>query len=265
MKTVKLRNRCRGCTAFKKYSYVFKLIVRLFQWRKRASSRLKPYKLCNQKRMKMMATLCIDDINSNKLMRPEKKNVRTNKPKCQEHPTQKLATTINSSLQSVTNLCYSNNCLSNNTSPTGCELSPVSSLPSISKLSVFNNTLSSISLLSIATPLSGYEDSVLQRNLPPLRESTSPLDRSGTVPMIKVKKYDKFLFDRQQYSKMYGRKVLNDQSLYSLALRCMETAHLSCHKKSWMQQLQVAVSLGKSNVVHPKITVNKSRSHNSML
>ena len=266
MKTVKLRNRCRGCTAFKKYSYVFKLTVRLFQWRKRASSRLKPYKLCKQKRMKMMATLCIDDINSNRLMRPEKKNVRTNKLKYQEHPTQKLATTsINSSLQSATKFCYGNNCLSNNTSPTGCELSPVSSLPSISKSSVFNNTLSSISLLSVATPLSGYEDSILQRSLPPLRESTSPLDRSGTVPMIKVKKYDKFLFDRQQYSKMYGRKVLNDQSLYSLALRCMETAHLSCHKKSWMQQLQVAVSLGKSNVVHPKITVNKSRSHNIML
>ena len=265
MKTVKLRSRCRGCTVFKKYSYVFKLIVKLVRWRKLASSRLKPYKLYKQKRMKMMANLRIEDMNSSRLMRPEKKNVQTNKPKYQEHPTQKLAATYTSFNAKLQSTCYGNNCLSNNTSPTSCELSPVSSIPSISKSSVFSSTLNSMSLLSTATPLSGYEDSSLQKGLPPLRDSTSPLDKSGAVPKIKVKKYDKYLFDRQHYNKMYGSKVLNNQSLYSLALRCMETAHLSCHKKSWMQQLQVAVSLGKSNVVHPKITVNKSRSHNSFL
>lgn len=263
MKTVKLRSRCRGCTAFKKYSYAFKLIVKLVRWRKLASSRLKPYKLCKQKRLKMMGNLCMEDMDSNWLMRPEKKNVQTNKLKYHEHPTQKLAAnSFNASLQPTS---YGSNCLSNNTSPTSCELSPVSSIPSISKSSVFSTTLSSMSLLSTAMPLSGYKDSGLQKGLPPLRDSTSPLDRSGAVPTIKVKKYDKYLFDRQQYNKMYGSKVLNDQSLYSLALRCMETAHLSCHKKSWMQKLQVAVSLGKSNVVHPKITVNKSRSNNSLL
>ena len=263
MKTVKLRSRCRGCTAFKKYSYAFKLIVKLVRWRKLASSRLKPYKLCKQKRLKMMGHLCMEDMDSNWLMRPEKKNVQTNKLKYHEHPTQKLAAnSFNASLQPTS---YGSNCLSNNTSPTSCELSPVSSIPSISKSSVFSTTLSSMSLLSTAMPLSGYKDSGLQKGLPPLRDSTSPLDRSGAVPTIKVKKYDKYLFDRQQYNKMYGSKVLNDQSLYSLALRCMETAHLSCHKKSWMQKLQVAVSLGKSNVVHPKITVNKSRSNNSLL
>ena len=51
---------------------------------------------------------------------------------------------------------------------------------------------------------------------------------------------------------IYGEKVLNNQSLYSLALRCMETASLSYQRKSWMQQLQMAVSLGKNNVIHPK-------------
>ena len=51
MKTVKLRNRSRWSTAFRRYSYIFKLIVRLVQWRKIASLRLKPYKLSKQKRM----------------------------------------------------------------------------------------------------------------------------------------------------------------------------------------------------------------------
>lgn len=253
MKTVKFRNRSRGSTAFRKYSYIFKLIIKLIQWRKLASSRLKPYKLSKRKRMKMMANMCIDDMHSSRLMKPEKNNVQINKPKYQEYPTQRLAaTSFDSSLQ------YSSNRLCNNTSPTSCKLSPVSSIPSISKSSVFGNTSNSMCLQSIASPISEYADG-LQKCLPPLRDSTSPLDRSGAVPTIKVKKYDKFLFDRQQYKRMYGKKVLKDQSLYSLALRCMETAHMSCHKKSWMQQLQVAVSLGKSNVLHPKIDCKTSK------
>lgn len=252
MKSVKLRSRCRGSTAFRKYSYLFKLIVKLIQWRKTASLRLKPYKLSKHKRLKM----CIDDMHSNRLMRLEKNNSQRNKPKYRKYPTQQLAAaSFDPSLRSISNSCCSKNCLSNNTSPTSCKLSSVSSIPSISKSIAFSNTLSSMPLLSTASPLSEYEAS-LQESLPPLRDSISPLDRNGAVPMIRVKKYDKFLFDRQQYSTMYGKKVLNDQSLYSLALRCMETAHLSCQKKSWRHQLQVAVSLGKSNVIHPKIAAN---------
>jgi len=255
MKTVKLRSRS---AAFTKYSYTFKLVVRLVRWRKVASSRLKPYKLNAQKRMTMTAHakrgMFIDGIHDNRLMSPERNNVQIYKPKYQEHSTKPptAAMCFDSNPQSVSCLRYMNNHLSNNTSPTTCKLPTVSSSPSIrTSVSSFNPNCMT-SLLSITSSLNEFEDSQ-QMKFPPLRDSTSPLDRSGAAPTIKVKKYDKFLFDRQHYNKVYRRNMLNNQSLYSLALRCMETANSSCHKKSWMHQLQVAVSLGKSNVMKPKM------------
>lgn len=257
MKTVKLRNRSRGSTAFRRYSYIFKLIVRLVQWRKITSLRLKPYKLSKQKTLTMIANMCITDgIHNNRLTRPERNNLQKNKPKYQEYPTdhQPLAsasTSCDSNTRAISYLHHTKNCFNNNMSPTGCKLPAVLSLPDISSSSVVNGTLSSASAVVMASPLSENKDGV-QKILPPIRDSVSPLDRSRSIPTIKVKKYDKFLFDKQQYNRVYGEKVLNNQSLYSLAMRCMETASLSCQKKSWMQQLQVAVSLGKSNVIHPK-------------
>ena len=80
MKTVKLRNRSRWSTAFRRYSYIFKLIVRLVQWRKIASLRLKPYKLSKRKRMTIIANVClIDDIHNNSSMSPEGNNLQINK------------------------------------------------------------------------------------------------------------------------------------------------------------------------------------------
>ena len=257
MKTVKLRNRSRGSTAFRRYGYIFKLIVRLVHWRKIASLRLKPYKLSKQKTITMIANMCItDDIHNNRLMRPERNNLQINKPEYHEHPTdhQTLASPFTScdSKPPVTSyLHHTKNCFSNNTSLTGCELPAILSLPSISSSSVFSGASSSTSALVMTSPLSKNKDGQ-QQILPQIRDSMSPIDRSRSIPTIRVKKYDKFLFDKQQYNRVYGEKVLNNQSLYSLALRCMETASLSCQKKSWMQQLQMAVSLGKSNVIHPK-------------
>lgn len=257
MKTVKLRTRS---VAFTKFSYTFKLVVRLIQWRKTASSKLKPYKLNKHKKITVSAHakrgMFIDGIHDSSLMSPESNNTQITKSKYQEYLTKPLTAStgnnVDANLHSMTCLRYTNN-LNNSTSPTihtaGCnsyKLSAVSSFPNISRRSSFSSLAS----------LSQREDSE-PKSLPPLRHSTSPLDRSGAAPTIKVKKYDQFLFDRKQYKKMYRKKVLNNQSLFSLALRCMETANLSCHKKSWMQQLQVAVSLGKSNVLQPKIATNK--------
>ena len=251
MKTVKLRNRWRGSTAFRKYSYIFKLIVKLVQWRKTASLRLKPYKLNTQKRMTLIANISnmyLMDHTHNMLINHEISNVQINKPKYQRHPTEHepLKTATKSRDPNISYLCYSQN-----TSPNNCKLSTISSLPSINSLSVFNVASSSASVLTTSSSLSENKDS-LKMSLPPLRNSTSPLGRSTAIPTIKIKKYDKFLSDRLQYNSIYGRKVLNNQSLHSLALQCMETANLSCKRKSWMQQLQVAMSLGKSNVTHPK-------------
>ena len=258
MRTVRLRNRSRGSTALRRYSYIFKLIVRLVQWRKIASLRLKPYKLSKRKIITMIANMCImDDIHNDRLMRPERNNLQINKPECQEYLTDYQAltsvfTSCDSNTQAISYLHGSKNCSSNNVSPTGCELPAVLSLPSISSSLVFSGALSSTSAaLMMASPLNENRDG-LQNILPTIKSFMSPIDRSKSIPTIRVKKYDKFLFDKQQYNKVYGEKVLNNQSLYSLALRCMETANLSCQKKSWMQQLQMAVSLGKSNVTHPK-------------
>ena len=254
MKTVKLRNRYRGFTAFRRYNYIFKLIVRLIQWRKIASLRLKPYKL--SKRKKMIADMCImDDMHNNRLMSPGGNNVQINKSKYQNYLTDHPPLgSCDFNPRAISYLHHTKICLSNNTSPTSCKLSTVSSLPSIiSSSAIFGGASSSTSrsAFTIVSPLSESKDG-LHKSLPPLKDSTSPIDRSTSISTIRVKKYDKFLFDKKQYNKVYGEKVLNNQSLYSLALRCMETASLSCQRKSWMQQLQMAVSLGKSNVIHPK-------------
>ena len=251
MRMVKLRTRS---TQFTKYSYTWKLIVRLIYWRRIASGRIKPFKLNkHHRKMRLSAFtkrgMFIDGIHDNRMGSPQRNNVQINK--------QKFHSKSLTSADSKPNIVSS---LSNvdRTSPSSLRLPSISSSPLTSRSSSFSSpTLSCTSAESVSTVSSLDDDSEYLANLPPLREdSTSPLDRSGAAPTIRVKKYDQFLFEKENSDWLYRKHALNEP-LFSLALRCMETANMSCHKRSWMRQLQVAVSLGKSNVMQPRIATTK--------
>ena len=152
MKIVEFRNRCRGFSALRKYSYIFKLIVKLVQWKNTASLRLKPYKLNTRKRAMIAKTsnMHIMDDAHNMLISHEISNVLINKSKCQKHPT------THDPLKTATKSIDSNilcSCYSKNTSPVNCKLSTVSSLPSINSSSVFDLASGSAPVLTIASSL----------------------------------------------------------------------------------------------------------------
>jgi len=244
MRMVKLRTRS---TQFTKYSYTWKLIVQLIHWRRIASGRIKPFKLNKHHRKIRLSGftkrgMFIDGIHDNRIGSPQRNNVQINKQKF--HSKSLTPADSKPSINTV-----------DGTSPSSLRLPSISSSPLTSRSSSFHSPTPSCTSTGGISTRSMDDDTEYLANLPPLREdSTSPLDRSGAAPTIRVKKYDQFLFERKNC--IYRKQVLNEP-LFSLALRCMETANMSCHKRSWMRQLQVAVSLGKSNVMQPRITTTK--------
>ena len=260
MKMVKLRTRS---TQFTKYSYTWKLIVQLIHWRRIASGRVKPFKFNKHHRKVRLSALTrrgmfIDGVHDNLIGSPQKYNMRTNK--------QKFHSKSLTPADSKTNMTKTVSSFSIDVTPSRLRLPSISPSPLTSRSSSMSSPTSScVSAESVTTPGSDQteDDSGYFANLPPLRDnSTSPLDRSGAAPTIRVKKYDQFLFEKENRDWLYRKHTLNEP-LFSLALRCMETANMSCHKRSWMRQLQVAVSLGKSNVMQPRIATTRFQNTNS--